>query len=521
MANLIFLALSLLHSEMPRRASDIRGSMFFPEEEGFSAEEAGLEDGILYLGQMDPIVIWKAKQYKDEELQVIALCTKKVLCDPYSSEDPVTSAQFFMENVCGQAETAIDLASYRREFVSQSFCSENGRMRFLLLPIDEDDLRAGIRQSVDAIRDWNRTGKGAAGRFWVDVHGGFRGTMTVLTGIISLLKIDGIVPDRVYSPRYDNKAGEMTLPGTIEEIEIFDFVSGMDNFINYGNADLLRTYFKGHHVSEYEERILLAIDKVALGTQCCDTVSYKQGLTELSRLLKEPEPEDSFLLGLFLNYIRDSYGDLLTKNRSTLMIVRRCVEKKLYQQALTFIEASMVEEIVKKGLLTFSIGNYGLEEVRENAGENSADYYLFDAFLKMGNLYPLKRNEPLKKAVQECARREQAFRSVLHGADAGSLHLPMDTYVNTEDRNNLLPFDKERTTRFRELPFKLTGINSDLQAEDLDALGIFLRFHQLLKRCRNAFNHGLSDRPALPDLLILINMYIDYADYLYARCNRR
>ena len=68
-------------------------------------------------------------------------------------------------------------------------------------------------------------------------------------------------------------------------------------------------YFDRHKVSEYERKVLNAIEKVATGTQCCDTILYKQGLTELSDQLDEPVPEDSFLLGLFLNYIRDSYGE--------------------------------------------------------------------------------------------------------------------------------------------------------------------------------------------------------------------
>ena len=79
MANMIFLALSLLPSSKHcLRTSELDSSMFFPPSEGE-------DDGIIYIGQTDPIVIWKANQYREEDLYVIALCTKQVLCDSFSS----------------------------------------------------------------------------------------------------------------------------------------------------------------------------------------------------------------------------------------------------------------------------------------------------------------------------------------------------------------------------------------------------------------------------------------------------
>lgn len=78
MTNMIFLALSLLHSDKPGKTEDIDSSMFFP------ADKEGKDEGIIYIGQMEPIVIWKATQYSEDDLIVVALCTEKVMCDGYS-----------------------------------------------------------------------------------------------------------------------------------------------------------------------------------------------------------------------------------------------------------------------------------------------------------------------------------------------------------------------------------------------------------------------------------------------------
>ena len=515
MANLLFLALSLLHSEKPSLTSDIKTSVFIPPLQN-GDEEVKIEDEeILYLGQMDPIVIWKAQQYNEDDLIVVALCTDKVLRDPYSSEDPVTSAEFFMKSVSEATNKELDLSSYRKEYCRQEISTADGKIKFILIPVNEDDLHPGIKESVNAIREWNKTEE--RGKFWIDVHGGFRSTMTVLLGIITLLKIDGIVPDKVYSPRFDNKSRTMKLPETPKEIEIFNFVSSMDSFINYGNADLLNVYFGRHEASDYEKKVLAAIEKVAIGTQCCDTDSYKQGLTELSKLLKKPDPNESSLLGLFLDYIKNSYGELLTSKRTTLMIVKRCVDKKLYQQALTFIEASMPEEIVKKGLLTFAITNYQSEDNKRKARNNKLEYYLFDAYLKMGNIHPTRADKPLKQKVSDWAKQEEKLRKMLKGIKPG--HLIMDTYVNKGRKNNDMPFDIMKTNMDVNMPNKIEGIDSKVPVKDREALGVFLRLHKLLKLCRNAYNHSLTDRPELSDLLKLFGLYIDYADYLYMKCS--
>ena len=108
---------------------------------------------------------------------------------------------------------------------------------------------------------------------------------------------------------------------------------------------------------------------------------------------------------------------------------------------------------------------------------------------------------------------ERELRSLLTGETASGLQI--DTFVNTEDKNQHLPFDKMRTTTNYDLPDAIYGIGSGVEPASLDALGIFLRIHLLLKQCRNAFNHGDSERPKLPQILKLANLYVDYAEYLY------
>ena len=82
-----------------------------------------------------------------------------------------------------------------------------------------------------------------------------------------------------------------------------------------------------------------------------------------------------------------------------------------------------------------------------------------------------------------------------------------------------MTYDIMKTNMDVNMPNKIECIDSKVPVEDREALGVFLRLHKLLKLCRNAYNHSLTDRPELSDLLKLFGLYIDYADYLYMKCS--
>ena len=161
-----------------------------------------------------------------------------------------------------------------------------------------------------------------------------------------------------------------------------------------------------------------------------------------------------------------------------------------------------------------------------NNGDGDASYFLMDCFLKMGNMFVVQKSLSslsLRKIVDHYVEHEEVLRSGLRGETVCLQGI--DTFVNTRDKNNSVPFDKERHNSDKgfgsSLPEVLYGISTKVPEKDRDLLGIFIRMHQVLKKCRNAFNHGLADRPELPKLLILLDLYMDYADHLYDARNAR
>lgn len=67
-------------------------------------------------------------------------------------------------------------------------------------------------------------------------------------------------------------------------------------------------------------------------------------------------PETDTMLSIFSEYIRRDYGELLDRNRRTpVQIIKRCTEKGLLQQALTFAESLMPAFIMNSGFLLFNL----------------------------------------------------------------------------------------------------------------------------------------------------------------------
>ena len=104
------------------------------------------------------------------------------------------------------------------------------------------------------------------------------------------------------------------------------------------------TFFGGSGQPDHVKAVVSAMKDVAYGTQLCDPDLYEKGLRALEPAIRmlEDDSEASSLLHIFTDQIREDYGRLLDgKNRTAIDIIRWCVGKKLFQQALTFLESRM------------------------------------------------------------------------------------------------------------------------------------------------------------------------------------
>ena len=196
---------------------------------------------------------------------------------------------------------------------------------------------------------------------FIAANGGFRDVFMVISAISSMLKLDDISVKGIYSTKY---ASEKGVPDSILDIrksfDMFEFVSGLNEFDKYGDVDTLMEYFSKTHGDKVKnDKLIKGMKDLSDGLSYCNINLYKAGLDRLRELFSAENP-DSLIMNhaefqIFRDEFRNDYSTLLdVKNSYRIIdIVERCVRKKRLQQALTFIEAKFTDDLFNSGVLYF------------------------------------------------------------------------------------------------------------------------------------------------------------------------
>lgn len=365
----------------------------------------------------------------------------------------------------------------------------------------EDEIGA-ISRAAEFIRNQKKQHKRSF-RLYIDTHGGLRDVVMSLNAVISLLSVGEAIKPKMIS-------GINMASHRIEDqsaaFNIFNFFSGMNDFLHFGNANVLSEYFNEKNAFSYltgaepqvrqiAQRIVKYMNKISLGAQMSDPKSFLEGLKELGEefeLGKGANKSDKLKgtsLGIFEQKIIDEYGNLLIKP-NILDLVVWCVKHGLMQQALTFMESMLPYYYWDKKLLYFE------KEELENYGED--EYIAFNRYLK--KLHIEFQNE----------ERELAFYAYHIVGKTGETKV-----VWIKLKNGTLRYYYPNASGGRSLIVKSKWIKEDaygnFRMEDFrNKVVPLLQRHRVLKITRNVFNHGNAEyRVSLSQLQKFIIEYID------------
>ena len=476
--NILLLAMSTLRAKAPDPGS------FYNLKQELLVDDC--------IGQLEPIPKYMITRYGSAEpLEIIIFCTDDAENDR-NNFSGMAAVEYFEERI-------------------REYCRENGfqetNLLFRRIGIDEDRPVKGIHEAVNYIRSIKRENN--LGKFWIDTHGGFREVTLVMESIVSLLKVDIIIPDRILGVRYGDSSNNYIVD-QIDSFEMFDFVAGMNEFINYGSVGILKKYYDNKNKTEIEENVLNAMEMVAEGAEESDPQKYTQGLDILGEEIDKIGGEDGdLLLSMFRDYVKDSYGPILNKNtRTTIGIISRCMEKDLVQQALTFIETMMPKDIVDHGLIEYDPNL--LEQKRkeiEKKGKRIATWkegknFLVDAYVSNNYLNPyIKAWRFDKKDYSEIDYFEWMKNSD-EEAEYCFIRTDNGSFIKLDSKDDTTKIDI--TTRIKEWG-------------DRQKAGELMSLHKALKECRNKYVHCNSNRADKEDIKKAIQRYIELAKDLFNR----
>nr|WP_314610420.1 TM1812 family CRISPR-associated protein [uncultured Lachnoanaerobaculum sp.] len=382
MKSIILLAMSTLNANMNLNAEGMQFSV---------ANEQDLEIKDCR-SQLEPVVRYFLKDKEcTDEVDILMLCTRPTL------EEFIPNDKSKYVNKKGIELDKVSAVSFLKERIEE--CSEKGSKEIAYkvfplyredgeIPVEIDaeivldkkncnpDYLSGMRSVIKEIRTtvMNNNEESTETPFYIVSHGGLRDVILSLNAIISLMDGEGIRPTKICGTNTSNR----TIEDQRASFDIFRFVSGMQDFLNVGSVDTLQNYYKESvylyssdkkDAEEFNKKLLNAMNKVSIGVQYSNPESYISGLDDLKKVL-DTDAEDKFektSLGIFKDTIKKDFGVLLDpEKRTEVDMVERCINKKQYQQALTFLESELPQYYKKKGIISFPGSDYKKSRERFN-----------------------------------------------------------------------------------------------------------------------------------------------------------
>ena len=200
--------------------------------------------------------------------------------------------------------------------------------------------------------------------------------------------------------------------------------------------------------------------------------------------LERLDQNDS-LMGIFKEYVRRSYGNLLYRDkRTTIDIIERCLEKGLTQQALTFVESRMPEEFTRRKVLYCREGELRKRGLTQEQRKHS----------KHKEAFKSDSNFIIDSFVARQGDEKPYIRSIID---------------NTDGREE--KFVKKGEKIVNDTEGKKFIICSRLVDKKSSDAGRLMKMHWALKKCRNRFNHCDPDRADSRDIIEVMKRYAKLA----------
>ncbi|MBR0261866.1 MAG: TM1812 family CRISPR-associated protein [Selenomonadaceae bacterium] len=205
-----------------------------------------------------------------------------------------------------------------------------------------------IAKIADAVTDFARENFGDTITVHADITGGFRHTSMLMMSVIQLLRYRGIkIGEILYSDPTSRTVYRVT-----EIQRMFSLITGADEFVKFGSVTALQDYF-GENPPPAVKNLLGAMNRFSEAIKICRTSAIEDELKNLGQHIqtfRENPDKDlkSELFAKIIDTIEFEYGKLIHSTSGRLDIIRWCMEKDFWQQAMTLCTEWLPEEIIAR-----------------------------------------------------------------------------------------------------------------------------------------------------------------------------
>ena len=181
-----------------------------------------------------------------------------------------------------------------------------------------------------------------------DMTGGFRHTSMLMLSIIQLLKYRGVeIGEVLYSDPTSRVVYRVT-----EIQRMFSLITGADEFVKFGSVEALNEYF-GENPPPAVKNLLEAMNRFSEAIKICRTSAIEYELKNLGQHIKtfREHPDKDLKSALFakiIDTVESGYGDLIGESVERTEIIRWCMRKGFWQQAMTLCSEWLPLELVDR-----------------------------------------------------------------------------------------------------------------------------------------------------------------------------
>ncbi len=220
---------------------------------------------------------------------------------------------------------------------------------------------------------------------YIDIHGGPRDTFAAVNAVMMLVKeIDNIELKDILSVRYTK--GDMVATeviSAIKEYDVFDFVSGMKEFLSFGKSNGLVEF--NEKSGNANEKLVKAMNNISDSIVLSQMADFEDRLKNMHKVLDKASEENGYFETvkslIKRNYVVN-YGDkevnLLEAGDDLLAQIKWCLDKNLLTQALVLVEAKSAVYMNKHGLLQFVAPKNNNKQHKKNKDDYDVSDFLND-----------------------------------------------------------------------------------------------------------------------------------------------
>lgn len=195
---------------------------------------------------------------------------------------------------------------------------------------------------------------------YVDIHGGLRAPQIIVDAILMLIKdIEHIKLKDIYTGAFNGE--KFPIVSVKSDFEIFNFVSGMREFLSFGRSNGLVEFNKARESQSNQDstKLVDGINRISDSIVLNRMEKFEDNLISLSELVNTKDREKGFY-DTIKNLIRSNYQVSINNKRYDLLDkesinfpaqLQWCLDKNLLQQALMLIENRTSNALENTGIL--------------------------------------------------------------------------------------------------------------------------------------------------------------------------